>query len=204
MSRADLVFERGVVGRRLAPSLRFEELTIALTGKSTSITTVAWDYTLVEHGRRSVQVIFATWHWTNKLRSSKKNHFFDSTGPSVTIPDSRSRRAIRQSQTFGAPTTPPTVFSAVGARTRRGGGSTERASGDSKLVAAREFAHSVMRVTDPPWSWKSGARSIGRGGAPEGRSNWPHLRELVPPITSKATFVASAAQLGQQHTTIDE
>ena len=99
MSRADLVFERGVVGRRLASSLRFEELTIALTGKSTSITTVAWDYTLVEHGRRSVQVIFATWHWTNKLRSSKKNHFFDSTGPSVTIPESRSRRAIRQSQT---------------------------------------------------------------------------------------------------------
>ena len=37
-----------------------------------------------------------------------------------------------------------------------------------------------------------------------GRVLRPLLRELVPPITSKATVVASAAQLGQQHTTTDE
>ena len=187
----------------LASSLRFEELTIALTGKSTSITTVAWDYTLVELGRRSVQVIFATWHWTNKPRSPKKNHGFEFHSPRVEYRNLAPVERFVKVRLFGALTTPPTVFSAVVARTRRGGGSTERASGDSKLVAAREFAHSVMRVIDPPWSWKSGARSIGRSGAPEGGSHRPLLREM-PPITSKATLVASAAQLGQQHTTIDE
>ena len=72
---------------------------------------------------------------------------------------------------------------------REGGGSSERTSGDNKLVAAREFGHSeIGEVPDAPWRLKSRARSIGRGGAPEGGHHRPSLC-ATPPTTSKATLL---------------
>ena len=69
-----------------------------------------------------------------------------------------------------------------------GGGSSERTSGDNKLVAAREFGHSeIGEVPDAPWRLKSRARSIGRGGAPEGGHHRPFLC-ATPPTSSKATL----------------